>query len=84
MWVSHDSEPPSQSWLFETLYAELHQIAQRELRRSSGAGERGAFLAYASRVIRNLVIDLVRRHHAIKRGGGFEITSFRARWRSRG
>ena len=33
------------------------------------------FLAYASRVMRNLVIDLVRHRAAIKRGGGFEITT---------
>jgi len=97
--VSPDSNPPSQSSLFETLYAELRQIAQRELHRNSSGGalspttvlheaylrlqqhpgaalsERGAFLAYASRVMRNLVIDLVRRRRAVKRGGGFEITS---------
>jgi RNA polymerase sigma factor (TIGR02999 family) len=92
-----DTAPPDS--LFATLYAELRQIAQRELRRNSGGGtlspttilheayltlqqrpgtvlsERGAFLAYASRVMRNLIIDLVRRRQAIKRGGGFEITS---------
>ncbi len=91
--------PARQSTLFATLYAELRQIAQRELRRSGGSGamspttvlheaylklqqrpgaaltQRGEFLAYASRVMRNLVIDLVRRRQAIKRGGGFEITS---------
>lgn len=97
--VSHDTDSAPQSSLFATLYAELRQIAQRELRRNSGGGalspttilheayltlqqrpgtvlsERGAFLAYASRVMRNLIIDLVRRRQAIKRGGGFEITS---------
>lgn len=89
----------TQGTLFASLYAELRQIAQRELRRSGGNGtlspttilheaylklqERpsaavpphGEFLAYASRVMRNLVIDLVRQRQAIKRGGGFEITS---------
>ena len=33
------------------------------------------FLAYASRVMRNLVIDFARRRQAQKRGGAFEITS---------
>lgn len=84
---------------FALLYAELRQIAQRELRRSGDNGSlspttilheaylklqqrqgatpvaQGEFLAYASRVMRNLVIDMVRRSQAIKRGGGFEITS---------
>jgi RNA polymerase sigma factor (TIGR02999 family) len=97
--MTHDADPEPQSSLFATLYAELRQIAERELRRSSGGGalspttvlheayfrlqqrpgtalsERGAFLAYASRVMRNLIIDLVRRRQAIKRGSGFEITS---------
>src|SRR6516165_6816112 len=99
MSVTHDVYPAPQSALFATLYAELRQIAQRELRRNSGGGalspttilheayltlqqrpgtvlsERGAFLAYASRVMRNLIIDLIRRRQAIKRGGGFEFTS---------
>ena len=87
-----------QGTLFATLYAELRQIAQRELRRGDGSGalspttvlheaylklqqrpgaltQRGEFLAYASRVMRNLIIDLVRRRQAVKRGGNFEITS---------
>jgi RNA polymerase sigma factor (TIGR02999 family) len=97
--VGAAASPATQSTLFATLYAELRQIAQRELRRSGGTGAlspttilheaylklqrrpdaaltpRGEFLAYASRVMRNLVIDLVRRRQAIKRGGSFEITS---------
>ena len=97
--MTRDVDPEQQCALFATLYAELRQIAQRELRRSSSGGvlspttilheayltlqrrpgtvlsERGAFLAYASRVMRNLIIDLVRRRQAIKRGGAFEITS---------
>ena len=89
---------PKQGALFASLYAELRQIARRELQRNGGAGtlspttvlheaylrlgqrpgtapaSEGEFLAYASRVMRNLVIDLVRHRGALKRGGGFEIT----------
>jgi RNA polymerase sigma factor (TIGR02999 family) len=84
---------------FASLYAELRDIAKRELRRSganaalspttvlheaylrlqqrrSEALESEAdFIPYAARVMRNLVIDMVRRREAIKRGGGFEITT---------
>lgn len=91
--------PPAGGALFASLYADLRQIARRELQRSGGAGalspttvlheaylklgqragaapaSEGEFLAYASRVMRNLVIDLVRHRGAIKRGGGFEITT---------
>jgi RNA polymerase sigma factor (TIGR02999 family) len=91
--------PEAHGTRFALLYAELRQIAQRELHRSGGSGaltpttvlheaflklqqrpgatlaERGDFLAYASRVMRNLVIDMVRSRQAIKRGGNFEITS---------
>jgi RNA polymerase sigma factor (TIGR02999 family) len=37
--------------------------------------ERGAFLAYASRAMRGLIIDYARNRQALKRGAGFEITS---------
>lgn len=37
--------------------------------------DRGRFMAYASRAMRNLVIDFVRDRRALKRGGAFEITS---------
>jgi RNA polymerase sigma factor (TIGR02999 family) len=37
--------------------------------------DRHRFLAYASRVMRGLIIDFVRSRHAQKRGGQFEITS---------
>jgi RNA polymerase sigma factor (TIGR02999 family) len=37
--------------------------------------DRNRFLAYASRVMRNLVIDFARQRMAQKRGGAFEITS---------
>jgi RNA polymerase sigma factor (TIGR02999 family) len=37
--------------------------------------DRNRFLAYASRVMRNLVIDFARQRMTQKRGGAFEITS---------
>ncbi len=37
--------------------------------------DRGRFMAYASRVMRGLIIDHVRNRLAIKRGGAFELTS---------
>lgn len=37
--------------------------------------DRARFMAYAARVMRGLVIDHVRRHRAVKRGGMFEITA---------
>jgi RNA polymerase sigma factor (TIGR02999 family) len=37
--------------------------------------DRVRFMAYASRAMRRLVIDLVRERSALKRGAGFEITS---------
>jgi RNA polymerase sigma factor (TIGR02999 family) len=104
--LSPSSEDPeiakaasAQAALFASLYAELRQIARRELQRNAGTGvlspttvlheaylrleqregpapvSEGEFLAYASRVMRNLVIDLVRHSAARKRGGGFEITT---------
>jgi RNA polymerase sigma factor (TIGR02999 family) len=37
--------------------------------------DRGRFMAYASRVMRGLIIDHVRNRLAIKRGGRFELTT---------
>ena len=37
--------------------------------------DRNRFMGYASRVMRNIIIDYARRHQAQKRGGLFEITS---------
>jgi RNA polymerase sigma factor (TIGR02999 family) len=37
--------------------------------------DRARFMSYASRVMRGLIIDHVRRRHARKRGGLFEITA---------
>lgn len=38
--------------------------------------DRGRFMAYASRVMRGVVIDYARNRRAQKRGGEFQITSF--------
>jgi RNA polymerase sigma factor (TIGR02999 family) len=38
--------------------------------------DRSRFMAYAARAMRGLIIDHVRRRHAQKRGGMFEITTF--------
>ena len=93
-----DAGTGAHSVLFASLYEELRQIAQRELRRGSGLSlsattllheaylkvhqrdttafpDRARFLAYASRVMRNLVIDFARRGQAQKRGGACEITT---------
>jgi RNA polymerase sigma factor (TIGR02999 family) len=40
--------------------------------------DRARFMAYASRVMRGLIIDYARSRHAQKRGGQFEITSIDA------
>ncbi len=37
--------------------------------------DRSRFMGYAARVMRGLIIDYVRARQAIKRGGGFEITT---------
>jgi RNA polymerase sigma factor (TIGR02999 family) len=37
--------------------------------------DEGRFMAYAAKVMRGLIIDYARRRQALKRGGGFEITS---------
>lgn len=95
---ARNAEADRQSVLFASLYDELRQIAEREVRRGAGLAlsattllhetyfkvqqrpdvafpDHARFLAYASRAMRNLVIDYARRRHAQKRGGGFEITS---------
>jgi len=54
----------------------LHQayleIAARE---GTSFPDRGRFIAYASRVMRGLIIDHARSRSALKRGGQFHITS---------
>jgi len=53
----------------------LHEAYVRMQHRPGVAlGDRAQFLAYSSRVMRNLVIDFARRSQAQKRGGAFEIT----------
>ena len=47
-------------------------IANREGR---SFPDRPRFMAYASRVMRGVIIDHARRRQAIKRGGGFELTT---------
>jgi len=37
--------------------------------------DRGRFMAYAAKVMRGLIIDYARRRRALKRGGGFALTS---------
>lgn len=82
--------------LFATLYADLHQLAEKQLRRNGGIAispttllhetylsvNRGAaefpdrprFLAYASRVMRSLIVDCARQRRAEKHGGSFRFT----------
>jgi RNA polymerase sigma factor (TIGR02999 family) len=84
--------------LFAALYAELHDLARRQLARGPRATlgtttllheaylniskregarfpDRARFMGYAAKVMRGLVIDYARRRQALRRGGGFEITT---------
>ena len=49
------------------------EMAGREAR---SFPDQGRFMAYASRVMRGLIIDHIRNRLAVKRGGRFEITAF--------
>lgn len=54
----------------------LHQAyIDMSVREGPAFPDRPRFLAYASRVMRGLIIDHLRSRHALKRGGAFEITS---------
>jgi RNA polymerase sigma factor (TIGR02999 family) len=54
----------------------LHEAYFRVCEQSGTAfADQKQFLAYAARVMRNLIIDFARRNLAQKRGGGFAITS---------
>jgi RNA polymerase sigma factor (TIGR02999 family) len=53
----------------------LHEAYFRVQQQSGTAfSDQKQFLAYAARVMRNLIIDFARRNLAQKRGAGFEIT----------
>src|SRR5262245_7682893 len=51
----------------------LHEAYLDMARRESSFPDRGRFMAYASRVMRGIIIDYARRRRAYKRGGQFEI-----------
>ena len=46
-------------------------------RQGTAFPDRNRFMGYASRVMRNIIIDYARRRQAHKRGGQFEITSLK-------
>jgi RNA polymerase sigma factor (TIGR02999 family) len=53
----------------------LHEAYLALADRDVGFPDRARFLAYASRVMRGLLIDYVRRRRAVKRGGQFRLTT---------
>jgi RNA polymerase sigma factor (TIGR02999 family) len=53
----------------------LHEAYLDMAGRDNGYPDRARFMAYASRVMRTLIVDHVRRRHRQKRGGHLEITS---------
>ena len=53
----------------------LHEAYLALADRDVGFPDRARFLAYASRVMRGLLIDYVRRRRAVKRGGEFRLTT---------
>jgi RNA polymerase sigma factor (TIGR02999 family) len=55
----------------------LHETYLGVSRADAEFPDRARFLAYASRVMRNLIIDFARRRQAEKRGGGFQFTQLR-------
>jgi RNA polymerase sigma factor (TIGR02999 family) len=55
----------------------LHEAYLTISSRDAVFPDRARFMGYAARVMRGLIIDDVRRRRAQKRGGMFEITSFR-------
>ena len=63
---------PSTLGVTTLLHEAYLDIANREGR---SFPDRSRFMAYASRVMRGLFIDHARRRQAIKRGGGFELTT---------
>jgi RNA polymerase sigma factor (TIGR02999 family) len=59
----------SATTLLHEAYLKVHQ------RDAAAFPDQSRFLAYAARVMRNLIIDFARRGQAQKRGGAFEITT---------
>ena len=59
--------------LFEAAYRDLHRLAHHRLRDGGRnvlrAEDRRAFFAYASRVMRSVIVDAVRERQAARRGG---------------
>lgn len=54
----------------------LHEtFLNRSVREFAGLGDRRRFMSYASRAMRGLIIDCLRRNSAQKRGGEFEFIS---------
>ena len=54
----------------------LHEVyLDMQPRQGIAFTERAAFISYASRAMRGLIIDYARQRQALKRGAGFEITS---------
>ena len=53
----------------------LHEAYLDMAQREPAFPDRARFMAYASRVMRGLIIDRARQRQALKRGGQFEITS---------
>jgi RNA polymerase sigma factor (sigma-70 family) len=77
---AQSAEADRQNVLFASLYDELRQIAEREVRRGAGLALSATTLLHETyfRVQQRPDIafpDHARRRHAQKRGGGFEITS---------
>ena len=53
----------------------LHEAYLDISRRDTDFPDQARFMAYAAKVMRGLIIDYARSRQALKRGGGFEITS---------
>ena len=54
----------------------LHEAYLDLCGRSAEFPDRARFFAYAARAMRGLIVDYARERKALKRGGGFHITSF--------
>jgi RNA polymerase sigma factor (TIGR02999 family) len=56
----------------------LHETYLNLCQRGLNFDDRGRFFAYAARAMRGLIVDRARERRAIKRGGGYHLTSFDA------